>query len=227
MISMNWVKDYVDLTNEDLNEVAVKVTKAGLNVEMPFSSKSNLKKLKKQASKNKELENILDKRVDQVISTIKKYQKNSTVPFDYEKYHQKAVEIASESMILLKNDNFLPLNKDENIAYIGDFAINPRYRGGGSSAVTPYKVTNSIDDLKNKGINVNINNIIIVSSFLIDMIDIGSQLMIFRYDREGPGNKSDSLVEGERLAVNFSDKGFNITADPSIGNHSFHNWFSF
>lgn len=128
--------------------------RAGLNVEMPFSSKSNLKKFKKQASKNKELENILDKRVDQVISTIKKYQKNSTVPFDYEKYHQKAVEIASESMILLKNDNFLPLNKDENIAYIGDFAINPRYRGGGSSAVTPYKVTNSINDLKNKGINV-------------------------------------------------------------------------
>ena len=69
--------------------------------------------------------------------------------------------------------------------------------------------------------------IIIVSSFLIDMIDIGSQLMIFRYDREGPGNKSDSLVEGERLAVNFSDKGFNITADPSLGNHSFHNCFSF
>ena len=38
MISMNWVKDYVDLTNEDLNEVAVKVTKAGLNVEGVYSN---------------------------------------------------------------------------------------------------------------------------------------------------------------------------------------------
>lgn len=33
MISMNWVKDYVDLSNEDLKDVAVKVTKAGLNIE--------------------------------------------------------------------------------------------------------------------------------------------------------------------------------------------------
>lgn len=33
MISMNWVKDYVDLENEDLKELAVKVTKAGINVE--------------------------------------------------------------------------------------------------------------------------------------------------------------------------------------------------
>lgn len=33
MISMNWVKDYVDLTGEDLKDLAVKVTKAGINVE--------------------------------------------------------------------------------------------------------------------------------------------------------------------------------------------------
>ena len=33
MISMNWVKDYVDLDGEDLEELAVKITKAGVNVE--------------------------------------------------------------------------------------------------------------------------------------------------------------------------------------------------
>ncbi len=33
MISLNWVKDYIDIENEDLNELAVKVTKAGVNVE--------------------------------------------------------------------------------------------------------------------------------------------------------------------------------------------------
>ena len=33
MISLNWVKDYVDLENEDLHELAVKVTKAGVNIE--------------------------------------------------------------------------------------------------------------------------------------------------------------------------------------------------
>ena len=33
MISLNWVKDYIDLQDEDLKELAVKVTKAGINVE--------------------------------------------------------------------------------------------------------------------------------------------------------------------------------------------------
>ena len=33
MISLNWVKDYVDIANENLDELAVKVTKAGVNVE--------------------------------------------------------------------------------------------------------------------------------------------------------------------------------------------------
>ena len=33
MISLNWVKDYIDLRDQDLKELAVKVTKAGINVE--------------------------------------------------------------------------------------------------------------------------------------------------------------------------------------------------
>ena len=33
MISLNWCKDYVDIENEDLHELAVKITKAGVNVE--------------------------------------------------------------------------------------------------------------------------------------------------------------------------------------------------
>ncbi|MBQ8193012.1 MAG: phenylalanine--tRNA ligase subunit beta [Bacilli bacterium] len=37
MISLNWVKDYIDIENEDLKELAVKVTKAGINVEKVIS----------------------------------------------------------------------------------------------------------------------------------------------------------------------------------------------
>ena len=33
MISLNWVKDYIDIESENLKELAVKVTKAGINVE--------------------------------------------------------------------------------------------------------------------------------------------------------------------------------------------------
>ncbi len=43
MISMNWVKDYVDLTDENLETLADKVTKAGINVEHVISN--NIKNL--------------------------------------------------------------------------------------------------------------------------------------------------------------------------------------
>ena len=33
MISMNFVKDYIDINNENLDELADKITKAGINVE--------------------------------------------------------------------------------------------------------------------------------------------------------------------------------------------------
>jgi phenylalanyl-tRNA synthetase beta chain len=39
MISLNWVKDYIDLTGMDLKELAVKVTKAGINVEKVVTNK--------------------------------------------------------------------------------------------------------------------------------------------------------------------------------------------
>ena len=38
MISLNWVKDYIDLKGEDLKELATKVTKAGINVEAVISN---------------------------------------------------------------------------------------------------------------------------------------------------------------------------------------------
>lgn len=38
MISLNWVKDYIDIEKEDLHELAVKITKAGVNVEKVIDS---------------------------------------------------------------------------------------------------------------------------------------------------------------------------------------------
>ena len=41
MISLNWVKDYIDIKDENLEELADKVTKAGINVEHVISTKIN------------------------------------------------------------------------------------------------------------------------------------------------------------------------------------------
>ena len=33
MISLEWVKDYIDISDQDLEELAVKITQSGINVE--------------------------------------------------------------------------------------------------------------------------------------------------------------------------------------------------
>lgn len=38
MISMNWVKDYIDIEDQDLKELATKITKAGVNIEEVISN---------------------------------------------------------------------------------------------------------------------------------------------------------------------------------------------
>jgi len=38
MISLEWVKDYIDISDQDLEELAVKITKAGINVEKVISN---------------------------------------------------------------------------------------------------------------------------------------------------------------------------------------------
>ncbi len=39
MISLEWVKDYIDIEEEDLKELAVKITRAGINVEKGITNR--------------------------------------------------------------------------------------------------------------------------------------------------------------------------------------------
>ena len=58
-------------------------------------------------------------------------------------------------MVLLKNDgNILPVAANAKIAVIGEFARTPRYQGGGSSHITPTKMTSFLDTLAERGADV-------------------------------------------------------------------------
>lgn len=64
--------------------------------------------------------------------------------FDKAAHHALARRAAAESMILLKNlpdqDPILPIRENCKVAFIGDFAITPRYQGAGSSMVNAIRV---------------------------------------------------------------------------------------
>lgn len=69
--------------------------------------------------------------------------------YEPEEHHAFAGRVARESMVLLKNeDGFLPLKKTESLAVIGGLAVHPRFQGGGSSHVTPYRLECLLDGIR-------------------------------------------------------------------------------
>ena len=66
-----------------------------------------------------------------------------------ERHHRLARKIAAGSAVLLKNDgNILPLYPEQNIAFIGAFADEPRYQGGGSSHINSFKTVSALEAVK-------------------------------------------------------------------------------
>jgi beta-glucosidase len=75
--------------------------------------------------------------------------------FDYGGDHALARKIAGESIVLLKNESgVLPLKQGGKIAFIGAFAQNPRYQGGGSSHINSSHITGALEEAKQVGLNV-------------------------------------------------------------------------
>ena len=132
----------------------VNAIKAGLNEIMPVATEENYKELTEAYDKDEIFRAKVDESLNYTFNFIKKYQDLKPCGFDIEEGHEEAVKIAKESMVLLKNDNnILPLKKTEKVAYIGEYASNPHYKGGGSSNVTPYKLVTPLECVED-GYNV-------------------------------------------------------------------------
>ena len=68
--------------------------------------------------------------------------------FSAEAHHSLAKKCVAEALVLLENDGILPLDTNQKIAVIGDFAQAPRHQGAGSSLVNPTKMDDLLTELK-------------------------------------------------------------------------------
>lgn len=124
--------------------------RAGMDLEMPTSNGEN-DKLLVAAVKNGTLdEKVLDEIVERILNIVYRYHENrdKDAVWDKDADHETARLIAQETMVLLKNENILPLSSDKKIAFIGKYAKKPRYQGGGSSHIYSRKVTSALDAVK-------------------------------------------------------------------------------
>ncbi len=121
--------------------------KAGLELEMPSSNGVNDAKIVAAVKAGTLEESVLNTAVERILNIVDLYTNNRKADaiWDKDKDHELARKISAECMVLLKNENILPLAKEEKVAFIGEFASAPRYQGGGSSHINSTKVTSAVD----------------------------------------------------------------------------------
>ena len=123
----------------------------GLNVEMPISIRSN-EFLDREYNKVFFDEDLI-LRDNELYEAIKKFKNKQKIDvLDLSKAHQKAVELANGTIVLIKNDSYLPFKKNEKILVLGSYASKPYFVGQGSGWVNAYKNISFIDVLKNNQI---------------------------------------------------------------------------
>ena len=168
----------------------VKGLKAGMDLEMPGSNGTN-DQLLLQAVKDGTLsEEVLNKSVERILRKIFEFVDNrKPVIFDKEEHHRLARHIATESAVLLKNDDVLPLKAtDTKIAFIGAFAKEPRYQGGGSSHINTFKVSSALDAVEG------MDHIHFAQGFVTDVDETREDLL----------NEAIELAKSSEVAVIFA-----------------------
>ena len=128
--------------------------RAGMHLEMPGKSARITNKMVVDAVKNNELdEQQLDSIVKDLLRIVFMGQNVNDKHGDQkiDQHHQLARKVAAEAITLLKNtEKLLPVDasKYKKIAVLGEFAVNPRYQGNGSSQVKPTKLDKFIDIIR-------------------------------------------------------------------------------
>lgn len=124
---------------------------AGLELEMPSSNGSGDKKIIEAVQSGKLSVELLNQAVARLLRIIfmSVDQKKENASFNVGEHHQLARTVASECMVLLKNEQqLLPLSKGKKVAVIGAFAQKPRFQGGGSSHIVPTALDNPLQEMK-------------------------------------------------------------------------------
>lgn len=128
--------------------------KAGLDLEMPASYGVSAKQLGEDLASGRLTEQTLNHSVHRVLDLVSNGQAHKGEhPCDFEAHHALARQIATESAVLLKNEEaILPISPQATIAIVGHFAEHPRYQGTGSSLINPTRLDTMLELLDSEDV---------------------------------------------------------------------------
>ena len=133
----------------------VSALKAGLDWEMPGPQDLRVKAVVEAVRSGDLSEATLDESVRRILRIVFKAKETAkgNDTFDVDAHHELASKIATEGVVLLKNDGLLPLKDHQHIAVIGRSAETAHFQGGGSSHINPTKVAMPYKELQARAEN--------------------------------------------------------------------------
>ena len=133
----------------------VSALKAGLDWEMPGPQDLRVKAVVEAVRSGDLSESTLDESVRRILRIVFKAKETAkgNDTFDVDAHHELASKIATEGVVLLKNDGLLPLKDHQHIAVIGRSAETAHFQGGGSSHINPTRVAMPYKELQARAEN--------------------------------------------------------------------------
>lgn len=230
-----WGYDGVVVTDWGGVNDRVKSVEAGLDLEMPDSGGVFDRKVQKAVEQGTLEKKYVDESVRRILNLQSQYRQAKTEKPEFrpEQNHRLSVQAGGEGVVLLKNeDRVLPLKRSEKIAVVGEFAVKPRFQGGGSSHTNPTILTNAREELEKQGAEVTY-----AAGFRIDDRDSDPELadealraaqacdkvVVFaglseKYETEGIDRKTLDLPRAQnRLIQKLAEQKKNVTVVLSNG----------
>ena len=132
----------------------VAALKAGLDWEMPGPQDRRVRAVVEAVRSGELDEAVLNESVRRILRIVFKAKETPKEgSFDVDAHHELARKIASEGIVLLKNDGILPLQDYQHIAVIGRSAETAHFQGGGSSHINTTKVAMPFKELQARAEN--------------------------------------------------------------------------
>lgn len=193
-----------------------KTISTGLNIEMPISVRTD-EYIDRGYNDTFNDDDLLARDLEtyEALKKFKDVKKLDNLNLD--DLHNDALKIAEETMVLVKNDNYLPLKKEEKVLFLGYFASHSRYVGGGSGWVNAYYAPTLIDVLNKNDINYDFVELYDEEKVLVkeeDLKKLNSKydkvvLLLGQYD-------NDEYEGGDRLSLELRKhqiEAFNLVKD--------------
>jgi beta-glucosidase len=178
-----WGFDGVIMSDWDSTYDGVAAVNGGLDIEMPAGAHMNRETLLPALKAGKVMEATVDEHVRRILRRAVQFgwldrdQTDPSIPAYNLKGRAVTLELARASMVLLKNDGVLPLDRStiKTIAVFGPDAYPTPPVGGGSAGVVPFHTVSFLEGLANsagKDVTVTYSSGIPTTSEMADATDL-------------------------------------------------------